>query len=131
MIPSAGLHGIVGLLGGTDTPVDFTYIAYGSGTTAVAAGDTALGTQTGSRAVATVETLSILKPNDTVRFSANIVAVAAGTATEIGVFTAATAGTMLLRTLLTPSLTYKINDTLSLVANATVKNYACGTGASW
>lgn len=131
MIPSAGLHGIVGLLGGTDTPVDFTYIAYGSGTTAVAAGDTALGTQTGSRAVATVETLSILKSNDTVRFSANIVAVAAGTATEIGVFTAATAGTMLLRTLLTPSLTYKINDTLSLVANATVKNYACGTGASW
>lgn len=135
MIPSAGLHGIVGLLGGTDTPVDFTYIAYGSGTNAAAAGDTALQTQTGSRVVATVEILSILKPNDTVRFSANIIAGAAGTATEIGVFTYGTDGTdgaILLRTLLTPAVTYKINDTLSLVANATVKNYQDGgTGASW
>lgn len=131
MIPSAGLHGIVGLLGATDTPIDFAYIAYGSGTTAVAAGDVALETQTGSRAVATIEILSILKPDDTARFSANVVAAADGTATEIGVFTAATNGTMLQRKLLVPSLTYKVNDTLSLVANVTVKNYATGTGATW
>lgn len=131
MIPSAGLHGIVGLLGATDTPVDFTYIAYGSGTTAEASGDTALGTQTGSRVAATVTVSSILKPDDTVAFSANTVAAAAGSATEIGVFTAATGGTMLLRKLTVPPLVYKINDTLSLSATATIKNYACGTGATW
>lgn len=125
MITDAGLHALVGLLGDTDSPADFTYIAYGYGT-AAESGTQAL-TQTGSRAAATVEVLSILKPNDTVRFSANVVTADAANATEIAVFTAATGGTMLLRKLVVPALTYKINDTLSLTANVTIKNYAKGT----
>lgn len=131
MVTTAGLHAVAGLTGYTDTPVAFTYIAYGSGTTAAAAGDTALQTQTGARVVATEETISILKPNDTVRYSAQILTTAAGSVTEIGVFTAATGGTMLSRRLVIPAITYTAGATVSLIATETVKNYACGTGATW
>ena len=131
MVTTAGLHAVAGLTGYTDTPVAFTYIAYGSGTTAVATSDTALQTQVGSRVVATDEAISILKPNDTVRYSAQVLSTAAGTVSEIGVFTAATGGTMLSRRLVVPPITYVAGATVSLIATETVKNYACGTGATW
>jgi len=129
MITTAGLAVVATLSGNTST-ADFAWIAYGSGATAETAGETALVTEIG-RVAATITTSSILKPNDTVKFSANVTVTAAGTVAEIGVFTAATGGTMLQRKLLVPSLTYKINDTLSLIVTVTVKNYAYQTGASW
>lgn len=139
MITAAGLNMIANLTGytGTPTPAAFTHIAYGYGTTAPASGDTALEHQTGARVAATIETISVVKPNDTVRFSAKVVSAAAtypatNPLTEIGVFTAATGGTMILRRLVVPAITYKLGDTLSLIATATVKNYADGgTNASW
>ena len=127
MITTAGLAVVATLSGNTST-ADFAWIAYGTGTDPES-GDQAM-TETG-RVAATATASSILKPNDTVKFSANVTVAAAGTVAEIGVFTAATGGTMLQRKLLVPPLIYKINDTLSLIATATVKNYAYGTGASW
>jgi hypothetical protein len=131
MIPTTGLNAIADLTGYTDTPKAFAYIAFGSGTTAVATTDTALGTQTGSRVAATSDVMSILKPNDTVRFSGEATPTSAGTMTEIGVFAESSGGAMLLRRLIVPPRTYQANEKLSLVAQVTVKNYAAGTGASW
>jgi len=122
---------IAKLTGYTGSPVSFGYIAFGSGTTAVATTDTALASQTGARVAATAEVMSILKPNDTVRFSGESTPTAAGTMAEIGVFTTATGGTMLLRRLVVPVKTYNANEKLSLIAQVTVKNYAAGTGATW
>ena len=129
MITTAGLA-VVATLSGNTSATDFAWIAYGSGATAEAAGETTLVTEIG-RVAATATASSILKPNDTVKFSANVTVAAAGTVAEIGVFTAATGGTMLQRKLLVPPLTYKINDTLALVANVTIKNFYCLPGAGW
>jgi hypothetical protein len=130
MITTAGLHAIVGLFGSTDTPVDFTYIAYGSGTTAAAASDTTLGTET-QRALAAFKRKSVLKPDDTWTFTKHFVTTAAGSCTEIGLFTASSNGTMLLRTLPVSPTTYTAGETLTVTVDVTVKNYACGTGATW
>lgn len=130
MITTDGLHGIVGLVGDKDTPADFTYIAFGSGTTAVDAGDKILETET-MRAVATVTKKSILKPNDTDSYVYDFVPSADGTATEVGLFTASSGGTMLLRELLSPEVTYTKGETLTVSAEVTVKNYACEKGATW
>lgn len=131
MITTAGLHALVGLIGDTDTPVDFTYIAYGSGTTAAAASDTTLETET-DRYVATPKIKSILHAHDTISFSHDfVIPTTAGTVTEIGVFTASSGGTMLLRELVSPAVTYKKGATVSVAAEVTVSNSTTGTGASW
>jgi DNA helicase HerA-like ATPase len=130
MVTSAGLHALVGLIGNTDTPVDFTYIGFGSGTSAAAAGDTTLGSEA-QRGVATVTVLSVLKPRDTMRFTANITAAADGTLAEIGVFTASSNGTMLLRTLTPKALPYLAGAIVTVTANVTLKNSTTGTGATW
>jgi hypothetical protein len=131
MITTVGLHALVGLFGDTDTPVDFTYIAYGSGTTAVTAGDTTLETEIG-RHVAIPKIKSILHARDTISFSYDfIIPTTAGTVSEIGVFTASSGGTMLLRELISPVVTYRKGATVSVAAEVTVKNDSYGVGASW
>ena len=131
MITTSGLGGITKVVGYVDTPASFTYMAFGSGTTAAAMTQTALVSQTGDRVAATATVASVVRPNDTVIFSGEATPTADGTMTEIGVFTAATGGTMLLRRLLVPAKTYKADEKLSLIAQVTIKNYACGTGATW
>jgi hypothetical protein len=131
MITTVGLHALVGLIGDTDTPVDFTYIAYGSGTTAAAAGDTTLEAET-SRHVAIPKIKSILHAHDTISFSYDfIIPTTAGTVSEIGVFTAAADGTMLLRELVSPAMTYKKGATVSVAAEVTVSNSTTGVGSGW
>lgn len=125
MITTAGLHALVGLTGDTDTPVDFTYIAYGTGTGAPAAGDTALEAEV-QRDLATVKVKSVINHNDTVSFTKTFVAVSSGTATEIGVFTLSAAGTMLLRSLLVDSVAYTTGEEITVSANVTVKNLTLG-----
>lgn len=125
MITTAGLHALVGLTGDTDTPVDFTYIAYGSGTSAAAATDTTLGSET-QRDLATVKIKSIINHNDTVSFTKTFVAVSSGTLYEIGVFTLSAAGTMLLRSLPVDPVAYTTGEEISVSANVTVKNLTLG-----
>jgi len=99
MITNAGRIEIVNLMGNLSTPIEFGWIAYGTGTTAESAGLTALTTET-DREAATVSLISVYAPNDTMRFG-YIFDVSTGvTVTEIAVFNAATAGDMIGRKLL-------------------------------
>jgi len=131
MIIDAGRDALAKLIEGEDELDDFTYIAYGSGTTAAEAADEDLESQTGSRALATIKTMSILKPDDTISFSADFIATNLGSLTEIGVFTAATEGIMLLRSLPIAPVSYKMGATITVTAEVTVKNFEAGEGAHW
>lgn len=78
----------------TNSPAAMTHMAIGSGTTAAAAGDTALGAQLGRVALGS-STVS----GAVVTYSASFPAgTGTGAVTEAGVFNASTGGTMLCRT---------------------------------
>lgn len=83
----------------------FTYLALGSSTTAVALSQTTLGTEYStiglSRAVATVSRITTTTTNDTAQLVYTWTASGSGTVEEIGIFNAASAGTMLGRALTT------------------------------
>jgi hypothetical protein len=130
MITTAGITAVTELFGGAGTLKDFIYIGYGSGTAVVGATDETLGTEDG-RALATVTVKSVLKPDDTLSYTTDFLTTVAGRATEVGLFTAATEGTMLLRTLLVAPAVYTIGATLTVTAEVTIKNFEAGEGANW
>ena len=111
MITTTGRHELVDLAGNLSTPVEFGWIAYGTGTTAENKAHTTLATET-DREAATIEIISVYAPHDTMRFYYLFTAAAAYTVTEIAVFNAATAGTMLGRKLLTYSVDVEKNGFL-------------------
>ena len=75
-----------------------SHMALGSGSTAPAAGDTALGSQLGSRIALTSATRSG-SSNESIIYSAQFAAGAGtGAVTEAGIFNASSSGTMLCRT---------------------------------
>lgn len=76
------------------TPAEMSHMAIGSGTTAAAGGDTALGSELGRVALAS-DTVSGSVVTYTASFPAGT---GTGAVTEAGVFNAGTAGTMLCRT---------------------------------
>jgi hypothetical protein len=79
-----------------DTTLDaMTHMAVGSGTTAAAAGDTALETQISSRVSLTSTTVTANAIEYVAAFGAGV---STGAITEAGIFNASTAGTMLCRT---------------------------------
>jgi hypothetical protein len=79
-----------------DTTLDaMTHMAVGSGTTAAAAGDTALETQISSRVTLTSTTVTANAIEYVAAFGAGV---STGAITEAGIFNASTAGTMLCRT---------------------------------
>jgi hypothetical protein len=83
----------------------FLYIAYGTGTTAESTSQTALVTET-ARVAATVEIISVYAPFDTLRVTgAFTIGTSPPVVTEIGVFSASAAGTMLARKIVGPSET--------------------------
>lgn len=97
LLVNTGLAEVAGLLltdvGGTA----FDYIAIGTGTTAPAATDTALGTET-HRVAATGSRVTTNVTNDTAQLVATFSGYTGSEAiTEAGVFNAATGGTMLCR----------------------------------
>jgi len=96
MVVDAGIAWIAYLLMDA-TPTHFTHGAIGSGTTAPAAGNTALETQLGSREVAALSRITTSITNDTAKYICTFTATAPWAVTEYGTFTAATAGTMLNR----------------------------------
>lgn len=94
LVVTTGLGWIAGRLYDTGSPAQVSHIAVGTGTTAAAAGDTALGTESHREALdsTTVST-------NTVTWVASLEA-GEGTAalTEAGLFNAASGGTMIART---------------------------------
>ena len=94
LVVSSGLAFIASRMKDT-TDAAMSHMAVGSGTTAAAAGNTALGTQIGSR-------VSLTSTTVTANAVAYVATFAAGTGTgaitEAGIFNASTSGTMLCRT---------------------------------
>lgn len=100
-IVNAGLALVAGLMNGSGTPTTPTFIAVGTGTTAVAATDTALVTETAtsglSRAAATVSLVTTTATNDTAQWVKSFSVTGSVAVTESGVFNASSVGTMLCR----------------------------------
>lgn len=94
LVVTAGKNWIAGRMYDTGIPDEMSHMAIGTGTTAAAAGDTALGTQAGIVAL-TSTTVS----TNTVQYVATFGAgTGTGAITEAGIFNAASSGTMLCRT---------------------------------
>lgn len=115
-ITNAGLAEAAGLLGNTGTPVAFTYLANGSGSTAFIATQTALVTENtanGSvRGAATVSRTTTTVTNDTLSLVKQWTATGAITIKEAGVFNASpTGGDMLARKVLDATVTLADTDT--------------------
>jgi hypothetical protein len=94
LVVSSGLAFIASRMKDT-TDAAMSHMAVGSGTTAAAAGDTALETQIGSRVSLTSTTVT----SNAVAYVATFAAgTGTGAITEAGIFNADTSGTMLCRT---------------------------------
>lgn len=98
-ITNTGLAEIANLVGNVSTPVAFTYLAVGIGTTPAAAGNTTLEseiTDTGlGRSAATVTRQTTSVTNDTLQLVKQWTATGVKAITECGAFNASSAGIML------------------------------------
>lgn len=115
-ITNAGFAELANLAGNVSTPASFTYLATGSGSTAFAVSQTALVTENSTngleRAAATVTRQTTTVSNDTLQLVKTFTATGAGgTVEEVGVFNAASSGTMLGRAT-TGTYTLSATDTL-------------------
>lgn len=101
LVVSAGKAGVASRINGAGGETAFTYIAIGTGTTAPAAGDTALETEItsggGSRANATASRVTTDTTDDTAQLQHTFNFTASFAVTESGVLNAASAGTLLAR----------------------------------
>jgi len=79
-------------IGGGDTPP--THIAIGTGTTAVAVGDTEMETQVGSRGAATRSQTTITVANDTAQYTHTFTLGSDTNVTEAGLLNASSDGTL-------------------------------------
>lgn len=93
-----------------DDETAMTHMALGSGTTAAAAGDTALGSQLGSRVSLTSSTVT---DNQIVYVCSFAAGSGTGAVTEAGIFNAASAGTMLCRVVFS-TVNKSADDTLQI-----------------
>jgi len=93
-----------------DDETAMTHMALGSGTTAAAAGDTALGSQLGSRVSLTSSTVT---DNQIVYVCSFPAGSGTGAVTEAGIFNAASAGTMLCRVVFS-TVNKSADDTLQI-----------------
>jgi len=121
LIVNDGLAALASLLNGDGGEAAFTYIAVGSGSTAEAATDSALGTEITasglSRASATVSRETQNVTNDMAVLTNSFSVTASETVNEIGIFNAGTGGTMFSRKVIstknvtsgdTLEITYKV-----------------------
>ena len=99
-VTNAGFAELANLGGDVSSPTEFTYLAYGTGTTAFAVTQTALVTES-DREAATVSRTTTNVANDTLRLTKTFTISSTLTIAEVGVFNAASGGTMLARTKLT------------------------------
>lgn len=101
MITNAGLAGGASRINGAGSEAAFTYLAVGVGTTAAAAGDTALETEITdsglSRANATASRTTTTQTNDTATLIHTWTVTGSKAITECGILNAASTGTLLAR----------------------------------
>lgn len=99
LITNAGMAGVASRINGAGSEAAFTYIAIGTGTTAAAAGDTALETEIttggGARAAATASRTTTDVTNDTARLVVTFNFTATFAVTEAGALNAASSGVLL------------------------------------
>lgn len=96
LVVDTGLDHIAGRLGASVAPTAMSHMAVGTGSTAAAAGDTALGTELASGRVALTSTAVT---DNAVAYSATFAAgTATGALTEAGILNASSAGDLLCRT---------------------------------
>lgn len=95
------------------TGAGYTFLAYGTGTTAFSAAQTTLVTQS-QIAAATVAAATTTVANDTAQLTKSFSISGTEVITEVGIFSAASAGTMLCRTVLTASRSVVSGDTYAL-----------------
>lgn len=99
LVTNAGLAGVASRINGSGGEAAFTYIAIGTGTTAAAAGDTALQTEIstsgGARAAATASRVTTTQTNDTAQLQLTFNFTGSFAVTESGVLNAASTGTLL------------------------------------
>jgi len=99
----------------TNSPAAMTHMAIGTGSTAPAAGDTTLGTETGRVSLSG----SVVSTN-TITYTATFPAgTGSGAITEAGIFNASTAGTMLCRTTFS-AVTKQAGDSIAVTWAVTV-----------
>ena len=122
-VTTAGLTESIYLFGDIDDPVEFVYIAYGTGTTAAAAGDTTLETEV-DREEAEVTVISGLRKDDTIRYSYLFTATSACTISEVGLLNAATSGDLLAHSILGESerITVAVGQEVLVVQDITIKD---------
>ena len=97
IITNVGKADVADLIGGVNGIAAFDYIAIGTGTTAEAATDTALGTEV-ARGQATKSLITTNVTNDTLQLQFAFNFTSSNAITEAGVFNASTGGDMLCRT---------------------------------
>lgn len=115
LVVDTGLNYIVSRMKDTSAGA-MSHMALGSGTASPVAGDTALGSQLGSRATLSTTTVS----GNTITYTATFAAgVGTGAVTEAGIFNAASAGTMLCRTVFAV-VNKAANDTITVTWTVTV-----------
>lgn len=100
-IPTVGKALIAGRLNASGAPAAADYVAVGTGTTAFAASDTTLVTETAAsgltRAQGTVSLVTTSTANDTAQVTKTFSVTGTVAVTESGVFNASTSGTLLAR----------------------------------
>lgn len=101
LVTNAGMAGVASRINGSGAEAAFTYIAIGIGTTAAAAGDTALGSEIvtggGERGAATASRVTTDVTNDTAQLVLTYNFTGSFAVTESGVLNAASVGTLLAR----------------------------------
>jgi hypothetical protein len=115
LVVSTGLAFIASRMKDT-TDAAMSHMAVGSGTTAAAAGNTALVTQIGARASLTSTTVTANAVAYAAAFAAGV---GTGAITEAGIFNASTSGTMLCRTVF-DVVNKGANDTLQITWTITL-----------
>lgn len=110
LVVNTGLAFIISRMVGTTKNV-MSHMALGAGTTAAAAGDTALGSQLGSRVALDSTTISGSNNEKVVYVTTFGTGAGTGAVTEAGIFNAATSGDMLCRTVF-PVVNKAADDTM-------------------
>lgn len=96
------------------------YVACGTGTTAVALTDTALGGEVETRATGTSSRTTTTSTNDTYQVVGTVTATASRTIGEVGLFDASTSGNLFVRGVLASTVSLASGDTITVTATVQV-----------
>jgi len=113
-VTNTGKFTVAALASNIGTPVAFSYLGIGTGTTAFAATQTALVTPLGDRASSTVTLVTTTVTDDTTQFVYSFSITGTNTITEVAIFNASSSGVMLARTVLTTPRAVVNGDTYAL-----------------